>query len=111
MCVGERLLKERVSRVCICIISAPVPLTLSLISCDLSPLLLTPLLHIVLLFTLHCAPLPHLFILFTYSQGHIESPALCAVRDTALRAIPQVIKGPLFDAAVRAVSQPHSVRP
>ena len=41
------------------------------------------------------------------TMGHMESPAMIAVRDMALLAVPQMIKGPIFDIAVQAIGQPH----
>ena len=35
----------------------------------------------------------------------MDSPALCALRDGVLRAVPPLVKSPLFDAAVRAAGK------
>ena len=39
--------------------------------------------------------------------GQLPSPFLCRLRDGLLRAVPQAVKGLMFDAAIRAVSAPH----
>lgn len=44
---------------------------------------------------------------FSQAVGQLPSPAMCALRDGLMRAVPQAIKGPVFDWAIRAVSAPH----
>ena len=41
----------------------------------------------------------------------MESPTMITMRDMAIQAVPQILKGPIFDIAIRAISQPHPLPP